>query len=257
MYRKNARSRAPLCLAAVAAAAICLPNSAGASEGMLDTGVAVDGFEVPVSPHLSAGQAVDAALAVSPAVGDGLGVSPAVGDGLAVSPAVGDGLGVTPAVVSDVPAVPSTSKGQNRQPAVRTAAQRWLVYTTKSTRTRDLDGVEPSMYRGKFYRASLEDKRECIVRRESNGHYFSISRSGYRGAYQMSDALARGATWMMLDEHRTLLGDQAARELMARLRQVPANRWPRYWQDAAFSTVHNWKYAGSGASHWYGGRWHC
>lgn len=230
MYRRNARSRAPLCLAAVAAAAICLPNSAGASEGMLDTGVAVDGA---------------------------LSVTAAVGDGLAVSPAVGDGFAVSPAGVGDAPAVPSPSKGQNRQPAVRTAAQRWLVYTTKSTRTRDLDGVEPSMYRGKFYRASLEDKRECIVRRESNGHYFSISRSGYRGAYQMSDALARGATWMMLDEHRTLLGDQAARELMARLRQVPANRWPRYWQDAAFSTVHNWEYAGSGASHWYGGRWHC
>jgi hypothetical protein len=40
---------------------------------------------------------------------------------------------------------------------------------------------------------------------------------------------------------------------MARLRQVPANRWPRYWQDAAFSTVHNWEYAGSGARTGTGG----
>jgi hypothetical protein len=113
------------------------------------------------------------------------------------------------------------------------------------------------MYRGRFYRPALEDKRICIVRRESNGHYFSISHNGYRGAYQMSAALARGVTWMMLPEHRQLLGDQVARDLLAQLRQTPANRWPRYWQDAAFSTIHNWEFTGSGASHWYGGRWHC
>jgi hypothetical protein len=150
--------------------------------------------------------AVGDGLGVSPAVGDGLGVSPAVGDGLGVSPAVGDGLGVSPAVVGDAPAAPSTSKGQNRQPAVRHCSPAVARLPRRSRRGPGTSTASNPACTGKFYRASLEDKRECIVRRESNGHYFSISRSGYRGAYQMSDALARGATWMMLDEHRTSSG---------------------------------------------------
>jgi hypothetical protein len=154
-------------------------------------------------------------------------------------------------------AVEPAAMVQERPKSLPTKVQQWLHLTTKSEETLDLDGVEPSLYRGRFYRAHLETKRRCIVHRESNGHYFSISRSGYRGAYQMSAALAQGVTWMMLPEHQVLLGDQVARELLARLRQTPANRWPRYWQDAAFSTIHNWEYTGSGASHWYGGRWHC
>ena len=64
-----------------------------------------------------------------------------------------------------------------------------------SKATLDRTGVQPSLYRGKYYRPSLERIRRCIVRRESSGHYFSVSHSGtYRGAYQMSPALARGAT---------------------------------------------------------------
>lgn len=138
-----------------------------------------------------------------------------------------------------------------------TGEQRMLHFTTHSTQTKDLTGVESSLYRGRYFRPSLEAKRRCIVKRESNGHYFSISRGGYRGAYQMSSALARGATWMMLPEHRVLLGAEQAREVLATLRETPANKWPRYWQDAAFSTIHNWRGAGSGAKHWHGGRWHC
>lgn len=138
-----------------------------------------------------------------------------------------------------------------------TGELRMLHFTTHSTQTKDLTGVESSLYRGRYFRPSLEAKRRCIVKRESNGHYFSISRGGYRGAYQMSSALARGATWMMLPEHRVLLGAEQAREVLATLRETPANKWPRYWQDAAFSTIHNWRGAGSGAKHWHGGRWHC
>lgn len=138
-----------------------------------------------------------------------------------------------------------------------TGEQRMLQFTTHSPQTKDLNGIEASLYRGRYFRPSLEPKRRCIVKRESNGHYFSISRSGYRGAYQMSSALARGATWMMLPEHRALLGAEQANDVLASLRQTPANKWPRYWQDAAFSTIHNWRGAGSGAKHWRGGRWHC
>jgi hypothetical protein len=73
----------------------------------------------------------------------------------------------------------------------------------------------------------------------------------------MSAELGEGATWMMLPEHKVLLGSALAKEILAELRTTPVHMWPRYWQDAAFSTVHNWDGWESGASHWAGGRWHC
>jgi hypothetical protein len=62
---------------------------------------------------------------------------------------------------------------------------------------------------------------------------------------------------MMLPEAKRLLGEPAARALMARLRAKPATTWSRYWQDAAFFTIYNWEHTGSGRQHWAGGRWHC
>ena len=118
-----------------------------------------------------------------------------------------------------------------------------LHFTTHSTATRDMRGVEPSLYRGRFFKASKESIRRCIVKRESEGQYDVRGGGGnrYFGAYQMSDALADGATHMMLKEHKKILGEKTARSLMKQLRQMPPNAWPRYWQDAAFSTVYNWK----------------
>ncbi len=119
-------------------------------------------------------------------------------------------------------------------------------------------GIEKSMYHGRYYSTTSETKRLCIVRRESEGHYDVVSRSGsYRGAYQVSAALARGATWMMLKEHKKLMGATNAKRTLAHLRAMPMNRWPRYWQDAAFHTIINWDGTLSGANHWAGGRWHC
>ena len=134
-----------------------------------------------------------------------------------------------------------------------------LHFTTHSKATRDMRGVEPSLYRGQFFDASKESIRRCIVKRESEGHYDVRGGGGnrYFGAYQMSDALADGATHMMLKEHKKILGKKEARSLMKQLRATPPNAWPRYWQDAAFSTVYNWESPGSGARHWAGGRWHC
>lgn len=148
-----------------------------------------------------------------------------------------------------VPAVPGSP--------TTTSAQRMLAFTMTSEQTRDLRGVEPSLYRGRYYRASVEKKRQCIVKRESEGHYDVVSRSGYHGAYQVSRALARGVTWMMLKEHKALLGEQQAEAVLAKLRSIPMSKWPRYWQDAAFHTIYNWEYTGSGKRHWYGGRWSC
>ena len=103
-----------------------------------------------------------------------------------------------------------------------------------------LVGVFPSAYVGKKYDPHYENKRKCIVRRESNGHYTAVSSGGtYKGAYQMSYALGRGAAWMM-----------GRPDLLT----VPVNRWSRFEQDEAFWTIFN---HGRGAHHWAGGRWGC
>ncbi len=172
-------------------------------------------------------------------------------------------LSVSPALAANAPgavgaqAEASASTTLAAASEVMTAAQQMLRLTTYSAQTRDMRGVEPSMYQGRFFQASIETKRRCIAERESEGQYDVVSRNGYYGAYQMSPALARGATWMMSREHRVILGDQAAVRVLAKLRDTPLSEWPRYWQDAAFSTIYNWRGTGSGAAHWRGGRWHC
>jgi len=132
-------------------------------------------------------------------------------------------------------------------------------FTLHSEATLDVLGVEPSLYRGKFFKPNIEQKRKCIVKRESEGHYEVRGGGGnkYFGAYQMSQELAQGATWMMLDEHKKLLGTSDAKKILTELRKTPPNQWSRYYQDAAFSTIYNWESTGSGASHWSGGRWRC
>ena len=120
-------------------------------------------------------------------------------------------------------------------------------FTLSSPQTLDMVGVQPSLYRGKYYRKAIESRRLCIVKRESEGHYYSVNHTGsYRGAYQVSAALAEGATWMMLPEHQRLMGVALAQATMAQLRATKFNAWPRYWQDALFSTVANWKHTGYG-----------
>ena len=138
------------------------------------------------------------------------------------------------------------------------AYAKFTNFTLSSPDTRDMRGIEPSLYHGAFFNKASEAKRLCVVERESEGHYDVISPSGsYFGAYQVSRPLAQGATWMMLKEHKKLMGETAAKKVLAHLRVTPMNRWPRYWQDAAFHTVINWDHPLSGAAHWAGGRWHC
>lgn len=162
---------------------------------------------------------------------------------------------VPEAVSAEVPAIVV-----EEAPATALVARQaqFANFTLASPETLDMVGVQPSLYRGRYFRKAIEVKRRCIVRRESMGHYTSVNPTGsYRGAYQVSAALARGATWMMLREHEGLMGRQSAAAAMADLRATPFNAWPRYWQDALFSTVANWRHTGSGLRHWAGGRWHC
>lgn len=131
-------------------------------------------------------------------------------------------------------------------------------FTLRSAATTDMRGVERSLYRGRYFHPRAEEKRLCIVRRESEGHYDVINPGGnYFGAYQVSRPLARGVTYMLVREHRDLLGAERAKEILADLRRTPMNEWPRYWQDAAFHTIMNWEGPLSGAAHWAGGRWTC
>ncbi|HAN72199.1 MAG TPA: hypothetical protein DCQ36_11525 [Actinobacteria bacterium] len=140
--------------------------------------------------------------------------------------------------------------------AVRQAA--FTRFTLHSPQTKDLRGIERSLYRGRFFRPVAEERRLCIVKRESEGYYDVVNPGGnYFGAYQVSRALAKGATYMMAKEHKALMGASEAKKVLADLRATPMHRWPRYWQDAAFHTIMNWERTMSGAAHWAGGRWHC
>ena len=128
------------------------------------------------------------------------------------------------------------------------AGKHWSVQT----------GVKDSLYTGQFYVPSLEPKRKCIVKRESNGHYFSTNRrGGYFGAYQMTAPLAVGAGWMMRAELRRLYGFKTGTEIARELRATPAHKWHRFYQDMAFYTIANWNGTGTGLKHWRGGRFHC
>lgn len=119
-------------------------------------------------------------------------------------------------------------------------------------------GVRDSLYTGEYYVPSQESKRKCIVQRESNGHYFSTNRAGgYFGAYQMTAPLAVGAGWMMRKELRHLYGFQQGTEIARKLRETPAHKWHRFYQDMAFYTIANWNGDGTGLKHWRGGRFHC
>jgi hypothetical protein len=154
------------------------------------------------------------------------------------------------AVPAAVPQVISPAR------AIAVKQSAFLKFTVASKETLDRRGIQPSLYRGSYFRSSLEETRKCIVRRESSGVY-NVRGGIYYGAYQMNDRLADGATWMMLPEAKRLIGERNAKALMAKLRAKPVTAWPRYWQDAAFFTIYNWERIGSGRAHWGGGRWRC
>ena len=112
----------------------------------------------------------------------------------------------------------------------------------------DLLGYESSLYTGKWFMPGKEDIRRCIINRESNANYRATNGT-YHGAYQMSAALAVGATWMMQREVRKEMGDEGVR-IVQELREQTPNKWNRYWQDRAFWTI--WR-NGEGSRHWNGG----
>ena len=105
-----------------------------------------------------------------------------------------------------------------------------------------------SLHRGVKYSPRHEKMRRCIRARESNNEYRAVSPTGkYRGAYQFSPALKRGAAWMIQNQLRSTHGKETAVRIGRELRSTPMNQWAIYWQDRAFWTIWN---MGEGRSHW-------
>ena len=155
----------------------------------------------------------------------------------------------TPTVAAQPPASPDLSTSPAVAP-IDEPAQRTLEagYAKGEGKAADLHGVADSLYKGKWFSVKAEDNRRCIVRKETGGNYESVSSGGdYRGAYQMSRALAVGAAWMMQGEVKKEFGTEAA-AVVDKLRDIPTQKWNRYWQDRAFWTI--WR-NGSGSDHWH------
>jgi hypothetical protein len=169
---------------------------------------------------------------------------------------VGAGVaGTAPAaagVTADDLVVPVGDQGSTDTPAAETESDREVALARGSRQAADLMGFLPSLYQGKWFVPSSEDARRCIVLRESHANY-RASNGTYHGAYQMSSALAVGATWMMQKEVRKEMGDEGVQILQA-LRRITPDKWNRYWQDRAFWTI--WR-DGQGAGHWAGGAHSC
>lgn len=117
-------------------------------------------------------------------------------------------------------------------------------------------GVHASTYTGRHYHPEWEKTRRCIVKRESEGQYDVINPTGsYRGAYQVSHAMAKGMGWMIQKELRAEgVPADIATEIGRTLRRLPANKWDRFYQDMGFWLV--WDDA-EGRAHWANGRYRC
>jgi hypothetical protein len=100
--------------------------------------------------------------------------------------------------------------------------------------------------------------RRCIGQREGRFFYGGTGSNGYyESTYQMTDALVRGAAWMMRPELIDQFGRREGVRVFRVLLRTPGHLWSRYYMDAAFYTVLNAHGELSGRSHWAGGRYAC
>lgn len=115
----------------------------------------------------------------------------------------------------------------------------------------DQTGVRASAYTGWYYRPADEGYRRCVAFREGRGFYGGTGRNGfYQSTYQMTNALVRGAAWMMTDELKSMWPDRW-RLIRNTLLDTPGHLWHRFWMDMAWWTVVNWDGPRSGVRHWH------
>jgi len=110
-------------------------------------------------------------------------------------------------ITADDVVIPAGDQNTADTPAAETEADREVALARGSRQAADLMGFLPSLYQGKWFVPSSEDVRRCIVLRESHANYRATNGT-YHGAYQMSTALAVGATWMMQKDVRKEMGDE-------------------------------------------------
>ncbi|MDP1878009.1 MAG: hypothetical protein Q8M17_10700 [Actinomycetota bacterium] len=141
-------------------------------------------------------------------------------------------------VSTDRPGDPSSSQLSREEAAAQ------------SSRGQDTQGPLPSLYRGVYFHADQERFRLCVGQREGRFTYTVRGGGGgnYFGTYQLSAALARGASWMMAAESRST--HDGLRKVARALHGILANHWNRYWQDRAFYTILNHDHRWSGWRHW-------
>lgn len=179
-----------------------------------------------------------------------------------VAAACAAGLGLSLAITSPALAVaPSepaaglivtTEDPAPADPAQTSDRDRELALLRGDREAGDMMGWRPSLYTGQWYMPRREDRRRCILDRESNFNY-RANNGTYFGAYQMSRALGVGATWMMQAEIREEFGREGLAIVRA-LRELTPDKWNRYWQDRAFWTI--WR-DGEGKFHWGSDVSHC
>lgn len=121
----------------------------------------------------------------------------------------------------------------------------------------EMQGYRESVYKGKFYRASQESWRKCVMWRESRFRYGARNKpsvSSAAGAYQFLDIPWRQRSgslpWMMHAENKKVYGPVQAKRILRVLQSTPIERWGRPWQDQAFFTALNYQGAWSGKKHW-------
>lgn len=187
---------------------------------------------------------------VAAACAAALGLSVAVSTpALAVAPS--DPLGMADVSAIDVSAI-DVSTEDPVDPAQSSERDRELALLRGDREAGDMMGWRPSLYTGPWYMPGKEDKRRCILDRESNFNY-RANNGTYFGAYQMSRALGVGATWMMQKEIREEFGKEGL-VIVRALRELTPDKWNRYWQDRAFWTI--WRH-GKGKFHWGSDDAHC
>jgi hypothetical protein len=151
-----------------------------------------------------------------------------------------------------VTVAPGTEDPAPADPAQTSERDRELALLRGDREAGDMMGWRPSLYTGKWFMPGKEDRRRCILDRESNFNY-RANNGTYFGAYQMSRALGVGATWMMQREIREEFGQEGLAIVRA-LRELTPDKWNRYWQDRAFWTI--WR-DGEGKFHWGSDVSHC
>ena len=138
--------------------------------------------------------------------------------------------------------------------ALEALRQREWGYAQGFGAARDTKGLMLSLYRGKWFVKKADDRRRCILKRESRADYKAVSVGGkYRGGYQMNRALMEGAAWMMMKEVRKEMGPEGV-AIVKDLFTTKSHLWNRYWQDRAFWTI--WA-KGEGRSHWRSNVYNC